>query len=122
MAAQLEPSEAWINDWLLGVDPTREADLARSFVDVFARFWVAQRLSEKSETTRRRHSGSLRALGGHLVKEGVEPEYSEWTAHELLWEAVEIGEGPMIFGGDEAWQGELDATCRRLRRYLEAQR
>lgn len=69
MAAQLEPSEAWINDWLLG----------------------------------------------------VEPEYSEWTAHELLWEAVEIGEGPMIFGGDEAWQGELDATCRRLRRYLEAQ-
>jgi len=119
MAQPLEPRRAWIDDWLMGTDPTREALLARAFVDIFRRFWMAEGLGERSRSTRRRHSGGLHALGGYLVSRGLEPEHTERTAHELLWEAVELDEGPLIFWDNEAWQDELDTTCRRLRRYLE---
>lgn len=119
MDPDLKPSMEWVEDWEIGVDPARELELSRAFVEIFGEFWLVDGMDMKSESTRRRYSGGLHALGGHLVSEGLDKGQEGRSARELLWEAVEFDEGPLLFQDDEAWQRELDRTCARLRQYLE---
>jgi hypothetical protein len=103
---------------MVGSDPVRERELGTDLLTIFTAFWTSEGLSERSETTQRRHSGSLHALGGHLVTRGLEEDQIGKPALELLTEEVDFDEGPFLFQDDETWQRELDATCRKLRRYL----
>jgi hypothetical protein len=119
MERDLKPRMDWVDDWRVGTDPTRELELSRALVETFREFWLVEGLDERSESTRRRYSGGLHPLGGYLVSQGVDPDHVGSSARELLWEAVALDEGPLIFQDNEAWQEELDRACRKLRRYLE---
>lgn len=112
------PDRKWIDDWMLGVDVERERELGRWFLLHFAEFWVVEGLDRRSETTRRRYSGSLHALGGYLVKRAVSDDHAGDSAGELLWDAIDLDEGPLIFYDHEVRQEELDRTCRRLYEHL----
>lgn len=113
------PQGEWVKDWMIGDDPDRERELASGLLEIFQDFWRAEGLGEKSKSTVRRHSGSLHALGGHLVARGNEEDQVGKSARELLSEAVDLDEGPLLFHDHESWQMELDSTCRKLHRYLE---
>jgi len=113
------PREEWIEAWMAGVDVARERKLARDLLNVFRAFWEDEDLSAASKSTRNRYSGSLHALGGYLVARGIEVDHVAKSAHELLIEAIDLDEGPMIHFDNEAWQAELDTTCRRLYRYMK---
>lgn len=118
----MQPTEEWIEEWIVGLNLTYEREVGSALLGVFSGFWETAELGQKSETTQRRYSGSLHALGGHLVAQAssaISGEDETRSLHELLWEAVELGEGPLIFPDHEQWQRELDTTCRKLRRYLK---
>jgi hypothetical protein len=114
----MKPREEWTEDWRANVDPAREGKLGRDLLTVFREFWESENLSAASKSTRNRYSGSLYALGGYLVARGIEVDHGLKSAHELLIEAIDLDEGPLIHFDNEAWQAELDTTCRRLYRYL----
>lgn len=114
----MEPREEWTKDWRAGVDPAREGKLGRDLLTVFRQFWENENLSTASKSTRNRYSASLHALGGYLVVRGIELDHGLKSAQELLIEAIDLDEGPLIHSDNEAWQAELDTTCRRLYRYM----
>lgn len=107
-----------LKDWMIGRDPVTERELGTNLLAIFTSFWTSEGLTERSESTQRRHSGSLHALGGHLVARGIEADRVGQKALELLTDAVELDEGPFLFHDHELWQADLDSTCRKLRRYL----
>lgn len=112
------PDPRWVDDWMVGVEVEREREVGRWLVEQFSGFWVSEGLDRKSKSTRGRYSGSLHALGGYLLKRGVSEDHAEDSAQDLLWDAIDPDEGPMIFDDHEVWQEELDRTCRRLYKYL----
>jgi hypothetical protein len=116
--SDLAPRTAWIDDWRLGVVPSREAEIARELIRVFTAFWSSEDIAAKSLTTQRRYSGSLHALGGYLIGKAVDDEGFGKLAHELLAEALDDQEGPLVYHDHEVWQGELDTVCRKLYKFL----
>jgi hypothetical protein len=101
------------------VAPAREREIGRELVRIFGAFWSSGGVAEKSSTTQRRYSGSLHALGGYLVGKSVDADGFGKTARELLDEAIEDQEGPLIYHDHESWQQELDTVCRKLYRSLK---
>ena len=85
---------------------------------VFAAFWEAERLHEKSVTTQRRYSAGLRALGGYLIEKAVAEENQGCTTDELLREHLGPDDAPLIYPDDETWQSELDTVGRKVHRFL----
>jgi hypothetical protein len=114
-------SANWIEDWRVGIAPDREREVATELVRVFTNFWNAEELDERSASTRRRYAAGLHSLGGYVVETSLTDEMENRTAHELLNEAVCLGEGPLIHSHDDVWQRELDAVCRRLHKFLKGQ-
>ena len=113
------PNKKWINDWKCGVDPAREKELGKYFVEVFSSFWEDTSLGCKSKTTINRYSGALFCLGGYLVKEGIDFEVDK-SACELLMENLDEYEGPLIHLDNETWQKEIDTVCKKLFKYLKS--
>jgi hypothetical protein len=112
------PHTAWIDDWRLGVAPSREGKIARELLRIFTAFWNSESLDGKSSTTQRRYSAGLHALGGYLIGKAVDDEGLDKTARGLLYEAVDDEEGPLIHQDHEVWQREFDTVCRKLYRFL----
>lgn len=115
----MKPTRAWIEDWRLGERTSRENEISRPLVRIFASFWEAYGLDEMGKTTQRRYSNALHALGGYLVRRAVSENQQSTSARELLLGAIDSGDGPLIYHDNEAWQRELDAVCRKLHGYLE---
>ena len=118
----MRPDPTWISDWRIGLAPSRETEVSRELVRVFAAFWDGEGLSEKAKTTRSRYSGALHALGGYLVEQAVSEEGRGKTADELLDELAGPDEGPLIHHDNETWQRDVDTVCRKLHRYRSRQR
>jgi hypothetical protein len=114
------PTKEWIGDWIVGCDVARERETGNSLLEVFSEFWRTEELDRKSKTTQRRYSGGLHALGGYLVEQVISEDEETKSMPTLLWEAVDLDEGPLVFHDHEGWQRELDTVCRRLHRYLKA--
>ena len=111
----MKPDSTWSDDWLLRVNPAKEDKIAHELLAVFAAFWEAEALDQKSKTTKRRYSAALHSLGGYLVEKAVldEKDFHK-TTNQLLDEYVWPEEGPMIYMDNEAWQNEIDLVCRKL--------
>jgi hypothetical protein len=74
------------------------------------------RLSSK---TTRRHVDNLWILGGEIIRNlNYTPSLRKVAAQRLLREAVHADGGPLIHNGSEEEQRSLDATCRKLHRFL----
>lgn len=113
------PNVKWIDDWKIGINPSRENQVALGLLEYFVDFWNREKLEQKSKTTRSRYSGSLHALGGYLVEQTISEDEKDKTAHELLLEYIGPNEGPLVYHNDEDWQDELDMVCRKFYKYLK---
>ena len=75
--------------------------------------------SSLSSKTIRRHVDNLWILGGEIIRDlNYTPSLRKVTAQRLLREAVHADGGPLIHIGSEEEQHSLDATCRKLHRFL----
>ncbi len=117
----MKPTEAWTDDWRIGISPAKEGEIGRELMAIFQRFWESTDLYKKSKSTKQRNSGALHALGGWAVEKAVEDNASI-DAHQLLLEATSGGDGPLIYLDREEWQKELDTVCRKLYKFLASQR
>ena len=120
--AIMKPSEKWIDDWKIGLEPGREDQVAAGLVEYFVDFWDKVKLDEKSKKTRNRYGSALHALGGYLVEKAITEEDADKTAHELLLEYVYEDEGPLVYHDNEDWQDEFDMVCRKFYKYMKPKR
>jgi hypothetical protein len=80
-----------------------------------------ERLASSSLSSKiiRRHVDNLWILGGEIIRDlHYTPSLRKVAAQRLLREAVHAGGGPLIHNGSEQDQNSLDATCRKLHRFL----
>ena len=62
---------------------------------------------------------NLWILGGEIIRDlNYTPSLRKVAAQRLLREAVDADGGPLIHNGSEEEQHSLDATCRKLHRFL----
>jgi hypothetical protein len=108
--------DRWARSWM-GLEkdlPPGEALVAcfRPFIEYLASSGLAPR-------TIRRHVGNLWLLGGEIIRDlNYNPSLRKKTAEQLLRHAVYDDGGPLIHNGSEEDQRSLDATCRKLHRFL----
>ena len=75
--------------------------------------------SSLSSKSIRRHVDNLWILGGEIIRDlNYTPSLRKVAAQRLLREAVHADGGPLIHNGSEEEQHSLDATCRKLHRFL----
>ena len=116
----MKPTEAWTDDWRIGISPAKEGEIGRKLIGIFNDFWEWAELDKKSKSTRQRYSSALHALGGWAVEKIVEDSASI-DEHQLLLEATSGGDGPLIYLDREEWQKELDTVCRKLYKFLASE-
>lgn len=108
--------DRWTRSWM-GLEkdlPPGEALVAcfRPFIEHLASSGLAPR-------TIRRHVGNLWLLGGEIIRDlNYNPSLRKKAAEQLLRHAVYDDGGPLIHNGSEEDQRSLDATCRKLHRFL----
>jgi len=108
--------EKWPESWA-GLDED-EAPGGRLLAELrpFIMHLIEEGLSAK---TVRRHLDNLWAIGGEVVRRfNFEPELRHESARQLLLDAVEIGEAPLLPQATEAEQRSADATARKLLKFL----
>ena len=109
--------EGWPRSWM-GLEkdiPPGEALVAcfRPFIEHLAH-------SGLSSKTVRQHVDNLWSLGGEIIRDlHHDPSLRKRTAERLLREAVHQDGGPLVHNGSEEQQRSLDATCRKLHRFLD---
>jgi hypothetical protein len=75
--------------------------------------------SSLSPKTIRRHVDNLWTLGGEIIRDlNYTPSLRKVAAKRLLREVVHADGGPLIHNSSEEEQSSLDATCRKLHRFL----
>ena len=114
-----EWSNKWINDWHIGVKPSKETAIAADLLDFFLDFWDKMNIDEKSKTTKNRYSSALHALGGYLVEQAISDDDQDKTAGDLLLEYIGPDDGPLIFHDNESWQNEVDLVCRKICKHMK---
>ena len=77
--------------------------------------------SSLSPKTIRRHVDNLWMLGGEIIRDLNEtPSLRKVRVKRLLCDVIDDDGGPLIHHGDsEEQQRSFDATCRKLRRFLD---
>jgi len=74
-----------------------------------------------SRMTLRRHLDNLWVIGGEIIRQvNDEPRLRRKKPHQLLLDTVASGEAPFVADASEADQRSVDATARRLLRFLTA--
>lgn len=69
-----------------------------------------------------RHVNNLWVLGGEIIRDLNEaPSLRRKRVEDLVFETVE-GDGPLPYGWEDETRGRsFEATCRKLRRFLDQQ-
>jgi len=90
----MKPNIKWVDDWRIGMKPSREKEVSIDLINFFIDFWVKEKMGKKSKTTMNRYSNALHAIGGYLVEQAISDENSEKTVYELLSQDISPYEGP----------------------------
>ena len=115
----MKPNIKWVDDWRIGVRPSREKKVSIDLLDFFIDFWAKDKMDEKSKTTMNRYSNALHAIGGYLVEQAISDENLDKTTCKLLSLYISLDEGPFIHHENIEWQDEVDRVCRKLFKYME---
>ena len=84
----------------------------------FIAYLIADGLSTH---TVRRHLDNLWAIGGEVIKRfNDEPELRRRSARALLLDVTDLGEAPLLHHATQTEQRSADATARKLRTFLLA--
>jgi hypothetical protein len=72
-----------------------------------------------SPKTVRSHVNNLWVIGGEIIRQvNYEPQLRKLKPRKLLLDAIDLGEAPLARDATEEQQNSLDATARRLLRFL----
>ncbi len=108
--------EDWPESW--SVRPT-DVPVGRAFVALMRNFLSQLLVQGLSRKTVRRHLHSLWAIGGEIIRDiNDDDNLRRKPPRQLLLQAVEHSEAPLVHGATESDQQSFDATARKLRRFL----
>lgn len=101
----------------MGVEKDRIA--GQELVMIFRPFLEHLASSNLSAKTIQRHVDNVWALGGEFITElNNDPPLRKKPVKAALLRMIEFG-GPLLLHGADDQQNSFDATCRKLRRFLE---
>ena len=114
-------TENWASDWTVSKE---DRQLSQKLTPIFECFLSGLLEKGVSESTLRRHQSACHALGGYIVGEvfgrgNVSFSPNEETGETVLLHFIDDSGGPLVYQDEEAWQNELDATCRKLFKQLK---
>jgi hypothetical protein len=112
--------EAWPASWA-GTD--KDKPVGRHLVSILQPFTTHLQQQGLSARTLRRHVDNLWLIGGEIIRQlDYQPALRNKPAHALLLEAVQHGEAPFVHDLTEEQQASLDATARKLLKFVAASR
>ena len=110
--------EDWPTSWA-GTD--EDEPVGRQLVAVLHRFMTHLQQQDLSASTVRRHLDHLWLIGGEIIRQlDDEPARRDKPTYVLLIEAIQDGEAPLVRDLTEAQQAALDATARKLLKFVAA--
>ena len=111
--------DEWPQSWA-GDD--EDEPIGRHLTAVLRPFMRHLQREKLSPRRLRHHLDNLWLIGGETIRRlNDEPALRTKPPTELLMDAVASGEAPLVYDLTEAEQAALDATGRKLRRFLLAQ-
>lgn len=117
-ASPMADMEEWPRSWACS---RSDEVLGRELVRVMRTFVAALQEEGQSSRTLRRHVDGVWLIGGEIVRRLQDDSSSRRKpARALLLEAVEGGEALLVSGLAEEEQEAVDATARKLRRFLSS--
>ena len=110
--------EDWPTSWA-GTD--EDEPVGRRLVAVLHRFMTHLQQQDLSARTVRRHLDHLWLIGGEIIRQlDDDPARRDTPTRALLLEALQDGEAPMVRDLTDAQQAALDATARKLLKFVAA--
>lgn len=113
-------TENWASDWTVCKE---DRQLSQKLIPIFECFLGSLLEKGVSKRTLRRHESACHALGGYIVGEvfgrGDESFSPDETGETVLLRFIDESGGPLVYQDEEAWQNDLDATCRKLFKQLK---
>jgi hypothetical protein len=99
-----------------------DIDIGRQIVAALTPFLLHLLNQGLAKTTVRRHRDNLWSLGGELIRRRYDDDaLARQNVKDSLQQLVEGDAGPLIWPRiSEAEQDSLDATCRKLRRFMSS--
>lgn len=111
--------DSWVEDWHVAEN---DREFSRKLIQVFDAFLTGLVNAGLSKSTLRRHTSSCHALGGYILKKVFDYEFDSFsedsTGEEVLLHYIDAYEGPLVFQDNEQWQKEIDATCKKLFKFI----
>lgn len=114
----LAKMEQWPQSWKM---VPADVAIGKALVEVLKPFlrWLCDQ--NISHNTLRRHVDNLWLLGGEIIRKmNQDAALRKLPAEAAILECVDEEGGPLAFSEAEAGQRDLDATCRKLHRFLRA--
>lgn len=116
--ALLKRMEPWPASWAGDED---DETIGQHFVQVLLPFMRALHQQGLSAKTLRRHLDNLWLLGSEIIRDVADdPSLRNKPPLQLIQTAVEDGSAPLVGDLSELQQSALDATARKLHRFLVA--
>jgi hypothetical protein len=111
--------ESWPQRWQYD---EHDLPIGRDIVECLRPFLLDLLTRELTPKTLRRHRDNLWLLGGELIRRRYEDtSLKKLPAQQAIAELIEPDGGPLIWPRiTQTDQDSLDATCRRLYKFLEA--
>lgn len=111
--------EDWPKSWA-GTD--EDEPVGRDLVAALRPFMTYLQQQELSRRTLRCHLDNLWLIGGETIRKlDDEPGLRDKPAYELLLASIQGGEAPLVGDLTEEQQGALDATARKLLKFLSGE-
>jgi hypothetical protein len=114
----VDAMDTWTEGW---AGLAEDVPVGRGIVAELRPFVVHLEQRGLAPTTVRAHVNNLWVIGGEIIREvNEEPRQRKLAARKLLLKAIDLGEAPLARGVSEADQNAIDATARRLLRFMMA--
>ncbi|MCI0420451.1 MAG: hypothetical protein L0312_14710 [Acidobacteria bacterium] len=108
--------EQWPRSWM-GME--KDLPPGEGLITCFRPFIEHLASTGLSPKTVRQHVDNLWSLGGEIIRDlHYDPSLRKKSADRLLRDSVHAHGGPAVHNGSEVQQRSVDATCRRLHRFL----
>ena len=118
MDALLALMQEWPRSW---AGCTQDVPVGRALVQILRPFVIHLYGQNLSPRTVRRHLDNAWLIGGEIIRRiNDEPRLRRTAPLELLVGAVAAGEAPLVDQLNEVEQAALDATARKLLRFLSS--
>lgn len=118
MDALLALMQQWPRSW---AGCAQDVPVGRALVQILRPFVIHLYGQTLSPRTVRRHLDNTWLIGGEIIRRiNDEPRLRRTPPHELLIDAVAAGEAPLVDQLNEVEQAALDATARKLLRFLSS--